>query len=187
MNHIIFGINMDVKVLIVLTCVFLLCRGDSIKYYSMWSDSSGETHQTPCRIDNIPTSGFSDKNNPQGVYPKDGLTSKVLFNSMPPKWRSNWHYSPANQIVIATQGCWEITTTDGTKRVYGPGDISICNDTKINDSPNPSNSKFGHLSKWVGTKSKTQTTLLVVQLDPDYRKSITIDDAKCVFGGVEIK
>ena len=55
-------------------------------------------------------------------------TKGVLFRETSSDFKVDWHPAPARQFVITIQGRGEITVGDGTKRIFGPGDIMLAED-----------------------------------------------------------
>ena len=56
-------------------------------------------------------------------------TKGVVFRTTEPGHFHDWHNAPRRQYVITLEGQAEITLGDGTRRVFGPGDIMLAEDT----------------------------------------------------------
>lgn len=52
----------------------------------------------------------------------------LIFRETAANFNYQWHNAPNRQYVITIQGRAEITVGDGTKRVFGPGDIMLAED-----------------------------------------------------------
>jgi hypothetical protein len=52
----------------------------------------------------------------------------IIFRETDAAFDYAWHNAPARQYVITLKGQAEITVGDGTKRVFGPGDIMLAED-----------------------------------------------------------
>ena len=53
----------------------------------------------------------------------------IIFRENDASYNLDWHNAPARQYVIMLEGEVEIEIGDGSKRVLGPGDISLAEDT----------------------------------------------------------
>lgn len=53
----------------------------------------------------------------------------VVFRENDETYDLDWHPAPARQYVITLQGQVEVQAGDGTKRIFGPGDIMLAEDT----------------------------------------------------------
>ena len=55
--------------------------------------------------------------------------TKMRFGSRPPGITQEWHPAPQRQFVIILSGQLEIGFEDGSKKVFGPGDARLVEDT----------------------------------------------------------
>lgn len=55
--------------------------------------------------------------------------TKIRFGFRPPGQLQDWHPAPQRQFVIILSGQLEIGFEDGTKKVFGPGDARLVEDT----------------------------------------------------------
>jgi quercetin dioxygenase-like cupin family protein len=55
--------------------------------------------------------------------------TKIRFSARPPGVLQDWHPAPQRQFVIIISGSLEIGFEDGTKKVFGPGDARLVEDT----------------------------------------------------------
>ena len=53
----------------------------------------------------------------------------IRFSSREPGILQDWHPAPQRQFVFIISGQLEIGFEDGTKKVFGPGDIRLVEDT----------------------------------------------------------
>jgi hypothetical protein len=53
----------------------------------------------------------------------------IVFRENDESYDLDWHPAPARQYVVTLQGEVEVEAGDGTKRVFGPGDIMLAEDT----------------------------------------------------------
>jgi quercetin dioxygenase-like cupin family protein len=77
--------------------------------------------------------------------------SALGFISAAPGWFGEWHPSPKEQLTIYISGRIEATVSDGEARMFGPGDITLLEDT----------TGVGHRSKVIGDEP---VVLAVIQL-----------------------
>ncbi len=52
----------------------------------------------------------------------------IIFRETAANFNYEWHTAPARQFVITLQGQAEITVGDGSKHLFGPGDIMLAED-----------------------------------------------------------
>ena len=55
--------------------------------------------------------------------------TQIRFGTRPPGVTQDWHPAPQRQFVIILSGQLEIGFEDGSKRVFGPGDARLVEDT----------------------------------------------------------
>ncbi|WP_369790216.1 hypothetical protein [Rouxiella sp. WC2420] len=151
--------------------------GSQIKYWSLWTDAQGVSHQSQCKLDSLALQEFSVKGNPEWVSTDDMKTIRYVLNIMPTHWSGTWHKSPKPQWVIPLTGKWYIESMDKNKVVYGPGEISFGYDIKAVEKEG----KIGHLSGSVGN---APARVMVIQVD-SLPKNIT--DTRCMAGGEFLK
>lgn len=113
-----------------------------LSYARLYTGESNETHFEDVSVTfthkdygtNIPTVWLSQG----GLMNVAGLH----FVSMPAGWDGGeWHPAPARQFIIPLSGEMEFETSDGEKRVFGPGDILLVEDTEGK----------GHISRMVSS------------------------------------
>jgi len=68
----------------------------------------------------------------------------ILFRETQGTLDQAWHNAPARQFVITLRGKGEIEIGDGTKRVFGPGDIMLAEDL----------TGRGHITRGVGVEPR---------------------------------
>lgn len=56
-------------------------------------------------------------------------TTRIVFGTRAPGVTQDWHPAPQRQFVIILSGQLEIGFEDGSKRVFGPGDARLVEDT----------------------------------------------------------
>lgn len=55
--------------------------------------------------------------------------TKIRFSARKPGVLQDWHPAPQRQFVIILSGSLEIGFEDGSKKVFGPGDARLVEDT----------------------------------------------------------
>jgi quercetin dioxygenase-like cupin family protein len=68
--------------------------------------------------------------------------SSVVFRRAPVGHVIDWHPAPRRQYVVTLSGQWEIVCSDGTKRLFKPGDVMLAEDL----------TGKGHVSRVVGNQ-----------------------------------
>jgi hypothetical protein len=76
----------------------------------------------------------------------------VMFREVGGDYAYDFHNAPRRQLIVNLTGSVELETSDGTKRVMGPGTILLAEDL----------TGAGHISRAVGGEART---CLVVPLD----------------------
>ena len=85
--------------------------------YRMYTDSAGKARWSEIDFEKQP--GWLE-----------GLdTTNIRFSSRAPGVLQDWHPAPQRQFVIIVSGSLEIGFEDGSKKVFGPGDARLVEDT----------------------------------------------------------
>jgi hypothetical protein len=58
-----------------------------------------------------------------------GQATGIVFRENDETYNLDWHPAPARQYVITLEGQVEDEAGDGNKRVFGPGDVMLAEDT----------------------------------------------------------
>jgi len=122
-----------------------------MQYVRVYTDSDGETHIEDLEIE-FKEVNFAPPAPPVQLSMFASATQWAFF-SLPLGWRGNWHPTPRRQVFFYLAGEVEAEVSDGTIRRFGPGDVTIVEDT----------TGKGHRSRVVGD---TPPLLAVVQM-PD--------------------
>jgi hypothetical protein len=132
-------------------------RGPTLAYWHVWTDTSGVSRQTHCRLDHFVSKSISPPAAPQWQDQLALGEATVLVTMQPPGWVGEWHENPAPQWIIPLSGRWFVETMDGQRVEMGPGEISFGEDQgTITDG----RGHKGHLS---GTVGDVPAVLMVVQ------------------------
>jgi quercetin dioxygenase-like cupin family protein len=108
-----------------------------MRIHNLYVDDKGETHFRDIEVE--------WKN--EGPGGKTSATLKatgIIFRQTPGSYDYAWHPAPRRQYIINLDGAVEITASDGEKRVIGPGEVFLVEDT----------SGKGHFSKAVEGKMR---------------------------------
>jgi hypothetical protein len=123
---------------------------NTIKYVRVYADSIGESHFEDLtidlnEIDCAPPAPpiFTSDLNPSSSYG---------FASVLPGWESEWHPAPKRQFMIYLSGTIEAEVSDGEIRQFGPGSITLVEDT----------TGKGHKSRVIGSE---KVVVVVIQLE----------------------
>ncbi len=123
----------------------------AMKYVRLYADAAGESHfedraATLASVDFAPPAPPLDVSAPEAA-------SRFLFLSAPVDWAGEWHSVPRRQWMLYLAGEIEVEASDGEVRRFGPGSVTLVEDTM----------GTGHRSRVVG---ETAALMAVVQL-PD--------------------
>ncbi len=121
-----------------------------MKYTRVITDEIGETHFVDENIEMAPVdfappapalylSAFKD-------------AKKFVFGKAPVGWSGDWHPTPKCQYFIYLSGKIEATVSDGEVRVFGPGSVTLLEDT----------TGKGHTSRVVGDQ---EVLGVIIQLE----------------------
>jgi len=100
---------------------------DHLSYVRIYTDSIGETHFEDLKI-KLNEIEFAPPAPP--IYTSNlQPTTKFGFLSVLPGWNSDWHPTPKRQYIIYLSGMIEAEVSDGEIRQFGPGSITLVDDT----------------------------------------------------------
>ncbi len=85
--------------------------------YRMYTGEDGESHYEEIDLSKHPE------------WRSAMATTHIIFREDPVGRFQDWHPAPRRQFVIILSGQLEIGFGDGTKRVFGPGDARLVEDT----------------------------------------------------------
>ena len=122
-----------------------------MKYVRISSDPAGETHFEDVEVA-LSLVNFAPPAPPIHVSAFTPAT-QFAFLSSPAGWYGDWHPAPQRQMIFYLAGEIEVEVSDGEIRNFGPGSVTLVEDT----------TGKGHRSRVVGSDD---VVLAVVQL-PD--------------------
>ena len=121
-----------------------------MKYVRVYTDGDGESHFEDMEV------GFNTVDFAPPAPPLDlsAFTAATQFGFLraPVGWFGDWHPAPCRQMMFYLAGEIEAETSDGETRRFGPGSVTLVEDT----------SGKGHKSRVVGD---TPVLGVVVQLE----------------------
>lgn len=121
-----------------------------LKYVRVFTDSLGESHFEDMEID-LHEIDFAPPAPP--IFTSDlNYSKRYGFLSVLPGWKGEWHPTPKRQFVFYLSGTIEAEVSDGEIRQFGPGSITLVEDT----------TGKGHKSKAIGNE---QVVGVVIQLE----------------------
>ncbi len=103
----------------------------------LYSGDDGESHFEDVEL-KLEARGLAGR-----ISEFEGATG-ILFRETDGSYDLGFHNAPRRQYIINLDGAVEIETGDGTKRVFGPGEIVLAEDT----------TGRGHLSRAVGGQAR---------------------------------
>ncbi|MHC4664654.1 MAG: cupin domain-containing protein [Planctomycetota bacterium] len=122
-----------------------------MKYTRLYTDAEGESHFEDKEVE-MEEMIFAPPAPPLKL--SDFIkSSKFTFLGADPGWFGDWHPAPKRQFMIYIQGEIEAEASDGEVRRFGPGSVTLVEDT----------TGKGHRSRVIGDE---EVILAVVQLDP---------------------
>jgi len=129
----------------------------TITYWHLWTDAAGISHQTECQLEHFDFKGVGDAA-PQWNNTQARSEATVVFTVQPIGWVGEWHENPAPQWIVPLSGAWWVEAMDGTRREFGPGEISLGEDQNcVADAQG----RKGHRSGVVGNQP---AVLMTIQL-----------------------
>ena len=105
-----------------------------MKYIRIFTGKDEESHFEDLEYEMAPVGEFP------GIYSKPWKTKAVIFRETAADYGIDFHNAPRRQFVINLKGSVEIEIGSGEKRILGPGDILLAEDT----------TGQGHISRAVG-------------------------------------
>ena len=116
----------------------------------VFTDEYGETHFEDIKIELLPVD-FAPPAPPLNLSELKEA-KKFGFVNAPIGWYGDWHPTPKRQVFIYISGQIEAKVSDGEVRVFGPGSITLLEDT----------TGKGHTSRVVGNQ---EVLSVVIQLE----------------------
>lgn len=128
-----------------------------IPYWHLWTDAAGISHQTQAELEHFDFKGIGAAD-PQWNNTQARSEATVVFTIQPIGWVGDWHENPAPQWIVPLSGRWWVEAMDGTRREFGPGDLSFGEDQNCMQD---AEGRKGHRS---GTIGDEHAVLMTVRL-----------------------
>ena len=119
-------------------------------YARIYADDGGESHIEDLEVALEPTD-FAPPAPPLHLSSLE-RAARIGYLHAPPGWCGDWHPAPCRQYVIYLAGVMEGEVSDGTVRRFGPGSVTLLEDT----------TGKGHRSRVISDEG---AMTIVVQLD----------------------
>jgi quercetin dioxygenase-like cupin family protein len=108
-----------------------------MKYTRIYSDAKGESHFEDVEVE------MNKAPYNTGTISEMIAAQGVMFR-VSPDYFVDWHNAPLRQFVVNVTGSLEVTVSDGTKRLFGPGTILLAEDV----------TGKGHTSRGTGAQER---------------------------------
>ena len=108
-----------------------------MRIHNLYAAANGESHFRDIEVD------WAEEGR-GGKMSKRQPAAGIIFRETAGSYDLDWHPAPRRQYIINLDGAVEITASDGEKRVIGPGEVFLVEDTHGK----------GHLSKAVAGKMR---------------------------------
>ena len=99
----------------------------TVTYWRCYADEAGESHGEEVEAE-LNLRSFAPPAPPlylSAMMPATG----VAFARFPAGWHGDWHPTPRRQIFFYLAGEVEGETSDGERRRFGPGSVTLAEDT----------------------------------------------------------
>jgi hypothetical protein len=93
-----------------------------MKITRLYVDAQGETHFDETEVE------WKEQNKGGRMSARLPATG-IIFRQSPADYDYDWHNAPRRQYIINLDAAVEITVSDGEKRVIGPGQVFLVEDT----------------------------------------------------------
>ena len=129
-----------------------------VPYWHLWTDAQGVSHQNECFFTGFELASIGGGADPQWKGNQTHGEVSVMTTVLPVGWTGDWHENPLPQWIIPLSGRWSVEAMDGTRREFGPGEISFGGDQQSHEQ----DGRKGHRSSTVGDQP---AVLLLVQFE----------------------
>ncbi len=123
-----------INIISIAILMFLSCckhsqtEGDNkMKYVRIYADENGESHFEDIEIEFLPVD-FAPPAPPINIS-SFTPANRFGFANVPPGWSGDWHPTPKRQIFFYLSGTIEAEVSDGEIRQFGPGSVTLVEDT----------------------------------------------------------
>lgn len=118
-----------------------------LRYWHVWADDEGVTHQTRCVLSGFKSESVGGDAAPEWIRTLLTSEATLRFYIQPVGWVGEWHKNPKPQWIVTLAGRWFVETMDGRRVEMRPGDVSFGGDQT---SKRDARGRYGHRSGTVG-------------------------------------
>ena len=93
-----------------------------MRIHNLYTDASGQSHFRDIDVE------WAEEGR-AGKLSKRLPATGIIFREVQPTYDLDWHPAPRRQYIINLDGAVEITASDGEKRIIGPGEVFLVEDT----------------------------------------------------------
>ena len=111
----------------------------------LYTGTDGESHFEDIEVP-------LDNKDSAGRQSEPFTATGIIFRETDGSYNFGWHNAPRRQLVIALEGELEVEIGDGTRRLFGPGDVLLAEDT----------TGRGHISRSVNNQPRKAIVALLV-------------------------
>ena len=97
-----------------------------MNYTRIYADKDGESHMETVEVE-LHATNYAPPIPPL-LLSSFARATQYGFLSAPPGYPGGWHPTPLRQLAIVGSGEWEIETSDGDIRRFGPGSCVLAED-----------------------------------------------------------
>ena len=130
----------------------------ALAYWRLWTDADGVSRQSLCRMTAFELQSIQPPAAPQWQGRKSRADMTVMVTVLPVGWTGDWHENPRPQWIVPLSGRWWVESMDGTRREFGPGELSLGADQNCREQEG----RRGHRSGAVGD---VPAVLMLVQYE----------------------
>lgn len=98
-----------------------------MQYVRLYADAAGESHFEDVQVQLFPVN-FAPPAPPMDISAPI-QASQFMFLGGPAGWSGDFHPAPRRQFLCCLIGEYEVVTSDGETRKFGPGSILLAEDT----------------------------------------------------------
>ena len=98
-----------------------------MRYVRLYADEAGESHFEDVEVE-LAAMDFAPPAPPLHLSPFSAA-ERYGFLVIPPGWDGDWHPTPRRQVFFYLAGEVEGEASDGERRRFGPGSVTLVEDT----------------------------------------------------------
>ena len=98
-----------------------------MKYTRLFADADGESHFED--VDEAMQEVVYAPPAPAILMGTPHEVNRAIVSVLPAGFRGDWHNTPVRQFYVQLSGRIEVEVSDGERRQFGPGDLTLVEDT----------------------------------------------------------